>query len=136
MGERYAPLIDPDHFWGMSSFDIKRKPFEGPAVNIKKSGKMFEFDIAVPGYKKGELQVTLENGYLTIRGEKEHIGQDEKDGYLLEEFNFDSFERSFRLDDRIAEEKITAHYENGILHIEFEDVPEEEEKAYQEVEIS
>jgi HSP20 family protein len=131
MGERYAPLIDPYHFWGMSAFDIKRKP----AVNIKKKGHLFEFQVAVPGYKKEELEVVLENGYLIIRGEKEKFGKEDTENFIVEEFDFDSFERSFRLHENIAEEKVHARYEEGILYIEIDDVPKEEEKAYQMVDI-
>lgn len=131
MGERYAPLVDPYHFWGMSAFDIKRKP----PVNIKKKGRLFEFQVAVPGYKKEELEVVLENGYLIIRGEKEKFGKEDAENFIVEEFDFDSFERSFRLNEHIAEEKVNATFKNGILFIEIEDVPKEEEKAYQMVEI-
>lgn len=136
MGERFAPLIDPNHFLGKSAFDIKRKPLEEPAVNIRKTAKLLEMEVAVPGYKKDEIQVLLENGYLIIRGEKEDSAHEKSEGYVMEEFGFKAFERSFHLREEIAHEKVKARYENGVLHIEIEDVPKEEEKAYQEVEIA
>jgi HSP20 family protein len=135
MGERFGPLIDPDHFMGQSAFDIKRN-YDGPPVNIKKTGKLFELDVAVPGYKKDELQILLEGGYLIIRGQKEIQSEHKDEDYILEEFDFTSFERTFLLNEHIAKEKVNAHYEDGILHIEIEDVPEEEERAFQTVPIA
>lgn len=135
MGERYGPLVDRDHFLGMSAFDIKRKEAV-PPVNIKKSDKLFELDVAVPGYKKDELEVLLEKGYLIIRGQKESKGERKAEDYILEEFDFSSFERSFLLNEDIAREKVEATYQEGILHIEIEDVPKEEEKEFQTVPIA
>lgn len=134
MGERFGPYIDPDHFMGKSAFDIKRHDGE-PPVNIKKSGTLFEFDVAVPGYKKDELQVLLEGGYLIIRGQKEVQAELTEANYVLEEFDFTSFERTFLLNEMIAREKVNASYNDGILHIEIEDVPEEEEREFQTVPI-
>lgn len=135
MGERFAPLVDPYHFLGKTAFDIKRKPWE-PAVNIRHTDTLFEMDVAVPGYKKDEIKIVLENGFLIIKGEKKTKHREEKDDYIMEEFGFNSFERSFHLNDSISHEKVHASYKDGVLHIEIEDVPKEEEKAYQEVAIN
>mgnify|MGYP002280575009 CR=1 FL=1 len=62
-------------------------------------------------------------------------GKTEEGAYVLEEFNFDSFERRFRLSDSISREKISARYENGMLYLTFVDVPAEEEREAQTVEV-
>ena len=135
MGERWARLIDPYHFLGRSSFDVHMK--EGrPPVNIIKNGKLFEMEIMVPGFKKGELDISVESGVLTIKGEKD-VNHEDRDGvFVLEEFDFSSFERKFKLADSIKREKISARYENGILRLTFVDVPEEEETDRQTVEVN
>ena len=138
MGERYARLIDPNHFLGKSAFDIPRhwdKPF--PAVNIKTNGKLFEMEVAVPGFAKEDIEILVENEILTIRGEKsrsEKIDGDTK--FILEEFDFDSFERKFKLAASIAHEKITATYDRGILRLTFIDVPKEQEKDFQTIKVN
>ncbi len=136
MGERYARLIDPYHFLGRSAFDI---PYDKdkmiPPVNIKKEGELFTLELAVPGFEKEEIKVILKNDRLTVKGEKSTKGESKKEGFILEEFDFNSFERTFKVAESIAHEKISAKLENGVLKITFVDVPEEEESAYQTVEV-
>jgi HSP20 family protein len=132
MGERYAPLIDPYHFLGQSAFDIPYAKKE-PSVNVLHKGPLFILEVAVPGFKKEELEIIVDNEVMTIRGEKTG-GQKRPDlEYIIEEFERDGFERKFKLARRIASEKINAVYENGLLRITFVDVPVEEEKSYQNV---
>ena len=131
MGEEYAKLIDPDHFLGRSAFDIHYKDM--PPVNIIQEGKLFEMEVMVPGFRKEELEITVKDDILTIRGEKSTSKGEKKSKYILEEFDFDSFERKFKLAHAVGHEKITARYDNGILRLTFVDVPKEEEKAYKKV---
>lgn len=135
MGENYAHLIDPDHFLGRSAFDIKYKE-EVPPVNIiRKDEKIFELELAVPGFTKDELEVLVKDGVLTVRGEKSKSEHVEKSKYILEEFDFKSFERCFRLAENVAKENIEAEYRNGILKLTFVDVPEEEERTMRKVKV-
>ncbi len=134
MGEGFSHLIDPSHFMGRSAFDIPYRDKEKvPPVNLKQDGKLFELEVAVPGYQKNELEITVNDELLTIKGEKRRSEQTNADKYIFEEFNYNSFERSFRLSPNIAHERITAQYENGILRLTFTDVPKEEETTYQRV---
>ncbi len=134
MGENFAHLIDPDHFLGRTAFDIPYTK-EMPPANIRKSGKIFELELAVPGFTKDELEIIVKNGVLTIRGEKSKSEHLEGSKYILEEFNYNSFERSFHLAENIAHEDIEAKYENGLLKLTFVDVPEEEERDYRKVKV-
>lgn len=135
MGENYAHLIDPDHFLGRSAFDIKYKE-EVPPVNIiRKDEKIFELELAVPGFTKDELEVLVKDGVLTVRGEKSKSEHVDRSKYILEEFNFKSFERCFRLAENVAKENIEAAYQNGILKLTFVDVPEEEERTHRRVKV-
>ena len=134
MGENFSRLIDADHFLGRTAFDIPYQK-EVPPANIRKEGKIFELELAVPGFAKDELQVTVKDGVLTIRGERSKSEHSETSKYILEEFNYNSFERSFRLAENIAHEDIAAKYENGLLKLTFIDVPEEEERDYRKVKV-
>lgn len=92
-------------------------------------------EVVVPGFKKEELEVSLQDDVLTIRGQKSYPASEKKGEYIMEEFDIDSFERKFKLARTIAHEKISAKYENGVLRLTFTDVPKEEEKAYQKVKV-
>ncbi len=131
MGEKYARLIDPNHFLGRSAFDIPYRKI--PPVNIIKDGKLFEMEVLVPGFKKEELEVRVADDILTIRGEKSSSPKEQKGKYIVEEFNFDTFERKFKLANSIGREKIDAAYENGVLKLTFTDVPREQERNYQRI---
>ena len=56
-------------------------------------------------------------------------------GFILEEFNFDSFERSFRLAEGVGQDDISAYYENGILRLVFKEVEVAEKESSREIPI-
>ncbi len=136
MGEHFAHLIDPYHFLGRSAFDV---PYESekriPAANIRQDDTLFVLELAIPGFRKEEIEIVVKDNILTVRGEKSKSEVATEPSYILEEFNFRSFERSFRLSPQIGQEKVTARYEDGILKIMFTDVPKEEERSYRKVNV-
>lgn len=134
MGERFSPLIDKAHFLGHSPIGYPK--WNLPAVNILKKGNLFEMEIAVPGFKKDELEVIVKDDILTICGEKKAKNGQKDARYILEEYNRDYFERRFRLGEGIGHEKIQAVYHEGLLKLTFTDVPKEAERDYQEVMIN
>ncbi|MEK7256143.1 MAG: Hsp20/alpha crystallin family protein [Bacteroidota bacterium] len=130
MGENYAPLIDTNHFMGRSLLGQKRRNM--PAANIKRDENLYEMEVAVPGFGKEDLEISVKDDILTIRGErKRKVNQNSQ--FILEEFDLDTFERRFRLGQGIGHEKISAKLENGLLHLAFQDVPEMEEQDFQKV---
>lgn len=133
MGERYAHLIDPYHFWGRSALDWSDKKYNIPPVNLHRTDQIFVLEIAVPGFAKDEIEITVNDDILKIRGEKAQKEESPDKALILEEFNYDSFERNFRLAKGLGHEKITARLDAGILRLEFIDVPEDQEKMYQKV---
>ncbi len=133
MGEKYAPIIDPYHFLGRSSLNPvwgSKKPY----VNIlKKGGKIFEMEVSVPGFKKKEINISIADDVMTIKGKKKKLKKRTNSDYVLKEFEQDSFERKFKLAKNIGHEKVKAKYRDGILRIRFFSVPTEEEVAHKEV---
>jgi len=86
-----------------------------PALNIKETKDSFEIELAAPGYSKKDFKVTIDEGCLNVSAKKE-VSKDEKDeNYMRKEFSYTSFERSLQLPESIANEKIKAKYDNGIL---------------------
>lgn len=95
-----------------------------PPVNVVDKKGEFEVEIAVPGMKKEDFQVTCENGYLTIKAEKEERKEEKEKTYTRREYNYNSFERSFLLPETVKNEQVKAKYENGVLKIS---IPKKEE---------
>lgn len=129
IGDSYGSVIDHDHFLGRSAFDIPRKKRYGmPPANVRKEGPLLVLELAIPGFSKEELDISVDHGYLKIKGERRSEEKKETASLIVEEFEVNSFERSFRLAREIMREEIIAKYEDGILRITFIDVPAEQER--------
>lgn len=98
-------------------------------TDVKETEQGYEVDIDLPGFKKDELQVKLENGYLSVSAAK-GLDKDEKDKetgkYIRRERYAGAMSRSFYVGDDLTEEDIKAKYEDGILRLV---VPKKQPKA-------
>jgi len=88
-----------------------------PTVDIHENEKEFVFEAELPGIDEKEVQVTIRNGVLSVKGEKKSERDEKKGTYHLVERSYGSFERSFRLPDSADEEKIAADFNKGVLRI-------------------
>jgi len=88
-----------------------------PAVNIQEDNKQFTLEMAVPGMKKDDFKINLDNQVLTVSKEQKEEKEEKKDNYTRREFVYSSFSRSFRLPKSILAEKIKADYKDGILMV-------------------
>jgi HSP20 family protein len=86
-----------------------------PSVNSIESDDSFEIDLAVPGMKKDDFTIQLNDKVLVISSE--NTNSDDNNNMRLNEFNYSSFQRSFRVPETVELEKIKANYKNGILKI-------------------
>jgi HSP20 family protein len=89
-----------------------------PAVDIKEEDTRFLIVADVPGVDPNDVEVTMHNGMLSIRGERSDEKKEEKDGFRRIERSSGSFYRRFMLPDSADPEKIEAHAKNGVLEIE------------------
>ena len=88
-----------------------------PAVDIKEEKDSFVIVADIPGVDPKDIEVHMENGMLTIKGEKESEKKEEREGYKRVERSFGSFYRRFSLPDSADAEKITAKSNNGVLEV-------------------
>ena len=95
-----------------------------PAVNVIESNDEFILEMAVPGFKKSDFQVNIDNNILSISAEIDSENNQTAGNYTRREFGYSSFKRSFTLPEFIDESKIKAKYNEGILSIE---LPKKEE---------
>ncbi len=86
-----------------------------PPVNVAETTDAYHLELSVPGRNKEDFTVSIEKGLLTISFEKKEETKNEDVKSVRREFSFQSFKRSFSLDDKIDAEKIEAKYENGLL---------------------
>jgi len=86
-----------------------------PAVNIIEEDKQFLLEMAVPGMKKDDFKINLENQVLTISREEKKEKEERNDNYSRREFFFNSFSRSFMLPKIVVADKIKADYKDGVL---------------------
>jgi HSP20 family protein len=85
-----------------------------PSTNVVETKGDYQYELATPGFDKGEVKIKLENNVLTIKGEK-IIGDKKSDrDYLSKEFHFHRFSRSFDVPDNVVLDEIYARVENGI----------------------
>jgi HSP20 family protein len=89
-----------------------------PAVDIKENDSEIRLDLELPGLKPEDVDLTAENGVLTVRGEKKTERKEGEDNrYHVVERTYGSFLRTFQLPQGIDEDQIKAEFENGILSI-------------------
>jgi HSP20 family protein len=88
-----------------------------PSVDIKEETDKFVLLADLPGVKPEEIDVSMENGVLTIKGEKRTEAKTEKEGYKRVERTFGSFYRRFSLPDTANSDAISAVSKHGVLEI-------------------
>lgn len=104
-----------DDFWGFRSIDQQ----VNVPVNLRETDKTYEMSLVAPGLRKEDFKLNVTNDLLTVAYEhKEEQNQENKqEGWLRKEYRMQSFNRSFTLDDTVDVAKISASYDNGILHL-------------------
>lgn len=102
-----------------------------PELNVYENASEFEITLALPGMRKEDIAISLENNTLTISGERE-LKEEEGTKYHRIESRFGKFERTLPLPNIIDEENISASYENGVLTV---NVPKSKDKAGKQIEV-
>ncbi|TBF82166.1 Hsp20/alpha crystallin family protein [Rhizobium leguminosarum] len=87
------------------------------AVDLVESEKAFELSAELPGVDAKDLDVTLADGVLTIKGEKNETKEEKEKDYYLSERRYGSFHRSLELPRGVDSEKIEANFSNGVLKV-------------------
>ncbi len=94
-------------------------------TDIKELKDKYQLEVDLPGYKKENINIELEEGYLRISAKVEEKKDDEESNYLHKERYYGECTRSFYVGEDIKEEEISAEFTDGILKI---DIPKKEEE--------
>ena len=102
-------------------------------TDVKETDEGYELAVDLPGLKKDEIHLDLQNGYLTISTQKNLENKEEKHGKLLRQERYTgTMQRSFYVGDNLKEEDVQAKYEDGVLMVklpkkEAQKVPEKKQ---------
>ena len=90
-----------------------------PAVDIQETSRELRLDVELPGIREEDVEIEVENGILSVRGQKsaERKEEGEEGRYHLVERSYGSFFRSFQLPQGVDAEQIEADFESGVLRI-------------------
>ena len=120
---KYDPFIPANAFGAFE--DTLNRFFATPAnsrpwtppVDILETEQELILKADVPDMTEKDIAITIENGTLTIKGERKFQKKDEKSGYHRIERGFGAFARSFTLPETVEAEKVSATYKNGVLTV-------------------
>ena len=114
---QFNHLID-ELFTGIPTTWGRNSPgFTAPPTNIHETSDAYHLEMNVPGRNKEDFSIQLEKGLLTIGFEKKETAVDKDVKTIRREFSFNSFKRSFSIDEKINTAGIQAKYENGVLKL-------------------
>ena len=115
-------------FWGRKNPLYGKNAKNLMKTDIREHDEGYELDIDLPGFKKDEITIDLDNGYLTISAAKglDKDEQDKKGKYIRKERYAGAVQRSFYVGDAVTEEGVKAKFEDGILRLS---IPKKDAKA-------
>lgn len=93
-------------------------------VNIKETEKDYVVEVVAPGLNKEDFKVNLEDNLLTVSFEKKEEQKAENEKVIRNEYKYQTFKRSFTVDEKIDADNISAQYVNGVLTL---NLPKREE---------
>lgn len=103
-----------------------------PAFDISETENEYVITGEIPGIDAKDLDVTLTDGCLTIKGEKKQEDEEKNENYHRVERHYGSFQRSFRIPDKVKTDELDATYKDGILRLS---LPKAEESKVKKIEV-
>ena len=121
--------------WGGTSNGVLGTQSWMPPMDVEDEDEQLRLSFEIPGVNPDDVNVTVENGVLTVSGEKKYerrTGDESKGPYSIER-RYGRFERTIALPQSVDAAKVTAHYENGVLTLE---LPKSAESRKRRIEIA
>jgi HSP20 family protein len=95
-----------------------------PHVDVRETDKEIVVEAELPGIDEKDISLAIQDGVLTIRGEKRFEHDEEKENYRMMERRYGSFQRSLRLPESVDDDKVEASFDNGVLKVSLPKRPE------------
>lgn len=88
-----------------------------PTVDIEEGEQDYHITAELPGLKKEDVKITVQEGVLTLQGERKQEKEEQGKRFHRVERSYGAFVRSFALPDAVDEAKVSAEFKDGVLHI-------------------
>jgi HSP20 family protein len=100
-----------------------------PAVNVSESEKEYQLTAELPGLDENDIELTLGNDSITLKGEKKNEYEDKGSSYYRMERSFGSFHRTIPLPEGVDIEHVDANFKQGVLTVTLPKLPAEQTGA-------
>jgi HSP20 family protein len=127
----FAPLFSGDAATPDENETVARA--WAPRVDILENETSYQVTAELPGVKKDDVEITVENNLLTLKGERKFEKDVNKEQYHRIERAYGTFARSFTLPNRVSQDQVQAKFDNGLLMIT---IPKAAEARPKKIEIA
>ena len=103
-----------------------------PAVDLKENEQEYTLEADLPGMKKDEIEITVMDNAITLKGERKHETETKEKDYHRVERRYGSFERTFEIPGGFDADKIAARFDNGVLKVT---LPKREEAKPKQIDV-
>jgi HSP20 family protein len=123
--------------WPLGRHVFEREPLlryetsfgvSAPVVDVVEKEKEYQISAELPGLDEKEVEVSVADDMLTIKGEKKEEKEEKAKNYYLSERRYGAFQRSFQLPSGVDAEKIEANFQKGVLTVILPKTPEAQKK--------
>lgn len=104
----------------MTNYNLKERSAVGewiPNFEIRRNKNEYSISAELPGLSKKDIDVSISEGILTVKGERKADENLNPENFLRREISYGTFERSFVLSENVDPDKISAEFKNGILKL-------------------
>ncbi|MFA7414312.1 MAG: Hsp20/alpha crystallin family protein [Rhizobium sp.] len=88
-----------------------------PSIDVAENDGAITLTAELPGISEKDVDISIQNGILTLKGEKKFEKKDDKDDYHVIERRYGSFQRSMRLPPSVNEDAVSAKFDKGVLTV-------------------
>ena len=117
MVEKTASSLWPSLYEPFRNFGMRMAEWVAPASEASSDDKVYRIAVELPGVAEGDLDVTVEDRMVTVRGEKKESREEKGETWYFSERQFGAFSRSFRLPADADAENVAADLKDGVLTI-------------------
>ncbi len=104
-----------DHMPAHHEDTVSAYPSWTPSLDVREDKSGYTISVDLPGMEKKDIDISIDEGVLSISGERKHEINEEDNGWIRNEVSYGKFRRSFTLTDDVDQDSIKASFKNGVL---------------------